>query len=258
MNIRVSILGFVMIFLSGCAYYSQGDLVQQERELEELQGRVAVQHDRIERLRNDLDQAQTSLEQLRKEAAQRLMDLEFRLEPGASSPGPRPGEETSRSEDQEKEALSQDIPRALKKIEPEPEPDKSVIADSGNTEKALYDKALALYYAEKPEQARKHFRNFIDEYPDSQLVPNAWYWLAETYYTEKDFPQAILGFRQILDKFPEDPKAPDALLKIGYSYERLNDFRNALFYLGVLTQDYPDSSAARKASDLIPELKSKV
>ncbi|MFP4128056.1 MAG: tetratricopeptide repeat protein, partial [Desulfonatronovibrio sp.] len=92
---------------------------------------------------------------------------------------------------------------------------------------------------------------------DSKLVPNAWYWLAETHYTEKDFPQAILGFRQVLEKFPENPKAPDALLKIGYSYERLKDFRNALFYLSVVTQDYPDSSAARKASDLITELRNK-
>lgn len=256
MYVRISIVGFIMVFLSGCVSFSQGDVVRQERELEEVKRRVAVQHDRIEGLSSDLDQVQTSLEQLRKEAAQRLMDLEFRLEPGASYPGPRPGQETSRGQDQEKEAVSQEIPQALKKIEPEP--DKPVNSDSGNSEKALYDQALALYYAEKPEQARKQFRNFIDEYPDSQLIPNAWYWLAETYYTQKDFPQAILGFRRILDKYPEDPKAPDALLKMGYSYERLNDFRNALFYLGILTQDYPDSSAAGKASDLIPKLKEKV
>lgn len=257
MYVRISLLVFLMVFLSGCANYSQGDLMRQERAFEEIQSRVAAQHDRIEELRNDLDQVQASLEQLRKEAAQRLMDLEFRLEPGASYPGPRPGQEASRPEDQDKKAISQEIPRALKKIEPDA--DKPVIADDpGNAEKALYDKALALYYAEQPEQARKQFRIFIDEYPESQLVPNAWYWIAEAHYTEKDFPRAILGFRQVLEKFPEDPKAPDALLKIGYSYERLNDFRNALFYLRVLTQDYPDSSAARKASDLIPELRNKV
>jgi tol-pal system protein YbgF len=129
--------------------------------------------------------------------------------------------------------------------------------DHYDNERSHYDRALSHYFAQQPLQARDEFKKFMDIYPQSPLVPNARYWLAETYYMEDDYPRAILTFRRLLEQFPDDPKASDALLKIGYSYERLNDLPNSLFYLDILIQDYPGSAAALRASDKIKELRSR-
>lgn len=129
--------------------------------------------------------------------------------------------------------------------------------DHYDNERSHYDRALSHYFAQQPIQARDEFKKFMDNYPQSPLVPNARYWLAETYYMDGDYPRAILTFRQLLEQFPDDPKAPDALLKIGYSYERLNDLPNSLFYLDILIQDYPGSPAALRASDRVKELRSR-
>ncbi len=140
----------------------------------------------------------------------------------------------------------------------ESEPAEGTLARTDDDhERGHYDRALGYYFAEHPEKARNEFKKFIDNYPHSRLIPNACYWLAETYYMVDEFPQAILIFRRVLEKFPDHPKAPDSLLKIGYSYARLNDMPNSLFYLGILLEDYPGSSAADKALVKVMELESK-
>lgn len=257
---RLCFSAIMLVFLSGCALsHTSEDLMRQEKAIVDLQRQTASNHERIARISSDLEKIRTSLELLRNETAQRLMDMEISLEPAADFRGPGPQEDEFRFEQLTSPDISQVIPEALKMPEPavdrpKPEPsDERPLPD-----KALYDKALGLYFAEKPEQARETFQEFTEKYPQSSLMPNAWYWKGETHYMEKDYPRAILTFRQVLEKFPDDPKAPDALLKIGYAYERLGDFRNALFYLGVLTQDYPDSASAGRAADKVRELRDKV
>lgn len=110
---------------------------------------------------------------------------------------------------------------------------------------ALYNAALNDYYAEKFEQARSAFDRFIDKYPKSELVPNAYYWKGETYYSEKNYAQAILTFKEITGRYGKHSKAPDALLKIGMSYDKVGDSDNAIFYLRALIEDFPSSHAAK-------------
>ena len=255
---RVFFSAIMLFFLSGCALsYTSQDLMRQEKAIVDLERQTASHHERIVRISSDLEKIKTSLELLRNETAQRLMDMEISLEPAAEFRGPGPYEEEFRFEQLASPDIPQVIPEILKIQEPaldRPEPSD----ERPLPEKSLYDKALGHYFAEKPEQARETFKEFTQKYPQSSLMPNAWYWKGETHYMEKDYPRAILTFRQVLEKFPDDPKAPDALLKIGYAYERLGDSRNALFYLGVLTQDYPDSAAADRAADKVRELRDKV
>ncbi len=255
MYFKVFCAAFFLVMLSGCAFtYPQEDLMRQEKAIKNIEQQAAFHHEQIAALREDMDQVRTSLDLLREETALRLMDLEIKIEPGADYDGQVPYEE---EDSQALFDVTLKIPESLKM--PEPARDKPEPAtDRPDFEQSLYDKALAHYFDGESEQARDKFKSFIEKYPGSRLVPNAWYWMGETYYLENDYPQAILTFRQVLEEYPDDPKAPDSLLKIGYSYERLKDFRNALFYLGILTQDYPESSSARKASNKVRELRDKV
>jgi tol-pal system protein YbgF len=112
----------------------------------------------------------------------------------------------------------------------------------------LYNKALALLLdKELPALARRQFLRFMDNFPESSLMPNVLYWLGETYYTEKRYERAIGSFEQVLRIFPRHPKAPDALLKIGYCREKLNEIPAARFHLKALIRRYPKSSSAKLA-----------
>ncbi len=124
---------------------------------------------------------------------------------------------------------------------------------TGNELPYAYTEAVRLTRSGNTEKGRQMLRAFIMEYPDSPLVPNAYYWLGETYYHDKRYAQAILTFKEVTSRFPKDPKAAASMLKIGYSYEMLGDKDNARFYLNALAEDYPKSEPARLARAALDE-----
>jgi tol-pal system protein YbgF len=135
----------------------------------------------------------------------------------------------------EKEAPEQDLPMAVDLSKSEPT----------DTEQGLYEKGLYLTRHGKPAEGRKVLNTFLSRYPKSRLVPNALYWLGETYYAQGKYAQAILSFKDVVKRFPKHHKAAAALLKIGYSYVNLGDQENARFYLNILLKDYSSSDPAQ-------------
>lgn len=130
-------------------------------------------------------------------------------------------------------------------------------APSGLSGAALYAKGLAEVRTERPEpavQGRRLLTEFLDAEPNSALVPNALYWIGESYFVEKNYPQAILSLKDVTRRFPRHHKAAAALLKIGMAYQRLGEKDNAALYLRALVQDHPKSEPAPAARKLLKEL----
>ncbi len=88
--------------------------------------------------------------------------------------------------------------------------------------KAKYDAALKAYSRFKHEESILMFEEFISIYPDEELTPNAYYWLAENYYAGKKWTTAADIFQEVIDRFPEHPKARDAYLKLGMTYYNMD------------------------------------
>lgn len=128
-----------------------------------------------------------------------------------------------------------------------PKPAPETASDSAATGQPLYDEAVRFVRQGRSAQARELLQRFIRENPASALLPNAIYWLGETWYNEKEYGQAILSFKDVAGRFPKHDLAPAAMLKIGYCYENLEDSNNARFYLQALVDEYPDSEPARTA-----------
>ena len=117
-----------------------------------------------------------------------------------------------------------------------------------------YNEGMSLVRAEKAEPGRKLLEEFLAAAPDSSLVPNAIYWIGESYFVEKNYPQAILTFKDVTRRFPKHHKAAAALLKIGMCYEKLGEKDNAALYLRALLKDYPKSEPAPFARKKLAEL----
>lgn len=119
---------------------------------------------------------------------------------------------------------------------------------------AAYDGAFKALRNGDYVQASRGFRGFLQQYPDSALAPNAYYWLGESYYVTMNYPVALETFQRLLSQFPQSEKAPDALLKVGYSQLELKQTDAAKATLQALASKYPGSKAAGLAQERLRRL----
>ncbi len=114
-------------------------------------------------------------------------------------------------------------------------------------EKGAYSQALNLVRSGQYQAGRDRFQAFLSTYPQSSLVPNAYYWIGESFYAQGNFNDALAAFKYITTNYPRHHKSPDALLKAGMTYQRLGDVENAKVHYQTLVSTFPRSNAARVA-----------
>jgi tol-pal system protein YbgF len=204
-------------------------LAHMDRTLEEVAGRSRELSAEMEVLKSAMS--------AREHAQSMPRPLEKGMEPTQAMEAPAPMKETP-------PAMKETPPAPMKKASPapmaKPAPAKSMGA-------GRYAQAVELAMAGKSEPARAELNDFLAANPKSPLVPNALYWLGETYYHDGRYAQSILTFKEVTRRFPKHDKAAAALLKIGYAYERLGDMNNARFNLQALVDEYPASGPASLA-----------
>ena len=114
-------------------------------------------------------------------------------------------------------------------------------------EKEAYEAALNQFKVGNYQACIAAFQTFIVNYPNSQLVPAAQYWIGNAYYATRDYKVAIATQQKVVASWPDNPKAPDAMLNIASAQAELGDQKSARETLRVLTQKYPASPAAEEA-----------
>jgi tol-pal system protein YbgF len=122
------------------------------------------------------------------------------------------------------------------------------------TAQAAYDDAFKSLRGGDYAQASRGFRGFIQQYPDSPLLPNAYYWLGESYYATMNYQVALEAFQTLLSQFPQSEKAPDAMLKAGYSQIELKQVDAGKATLKAVSTKYPGSKAASLAQERLRRL----
>ncbi|MGI6197853.1 MAG: tol-pal system protein YbgF, partial [Candidatus Cloacimonadaceae bacterium] len=105
--------------------------------------------------------------------------------------------------------------------------------------KTQYNAALKAYSRFNQEESIRMFEEFINQYPEEELTPNAYYWLAENYYAGKKWSTAADIFQQVIDKYPEHPKAKDAYLKLGMTYYNMDMRQQARDVFQHIKDTYP-------------------
>jgi len=98
------------------------------------------------------------------------------------------------------------------------------------------------------------FDQFLEVFPSSPLADNAQYWLAETYYVQRQFTTALPSFQIVIDSYPDSSKLPDALLKIGFCNYELQQWDAARQALMRVSREFPETTAARLASHRVERL----
>ena len=124
------------------------------------------------------------------------------------------------------------------------------------TDRDNYQVAFELLKAERYDMAAASFKEFLTAFPNSELVDNAQYWLAESYYASNEFEQALQDFQVVVDDHPRSSKVPDALLKMGLCNYNLQRWDAARVTLSRVQEDYAETTAARLAGQYLNRMQS--
>ncbi|MGH7410367.1 MAG: tol-pal system protein YbgF, partial [Candidatus Methylomirabilis sp.] len=119
----------------------------------------------------------------------------------------------------------------------------------------LYKDALNEYTKGKYDRAIDGFRTYIILYPDTSLLPNARYWLGESFYRQKNYGLAIKEFELFLTDYPDHPKVAGALLKQGFAYLEMGSTSQGRTVLTKLIKRFPKSQEARSAKQRLSKAK---
>jgi tol-pal system protein YbgF len=98
------------------------------------------------------------------------------------------------------------------------------------------------------------FDQFLTVFSSSPLADNAQYWLAETYYVQRQFAMALPAFQEVVDEYPGSSKLPDALLKIGFCSYELQQLEDAQAALQRVVREFPTTTAARLATQRLERI----
>lgn len=161
-------------------------------------------------------------------------------------------------------ALYSDVDARLNDLKSAPSPAPTVAPideatpaapESADDEAASYEAALALFRTANYPDAITRFREFVRQWPDSQLASNAQYWIGHAFYALKDYKTALAQHQKLLITYPLSAKVPDALLNMATNQLQLNDTAGAKRTLDKLVADYPGSNAAALAQKRLATLK---
>ena len=170
-------------------------------------------------------------------------------------PGPAPQQDATMSAVQGNGVSSPATERAEATKGPAGPAPQLVATPTEQSDKVQYERLLELFRNGSFEEARQGFSAFLTEYPNSDLAPNARYWLGESYYGRKDYKQAIDSYDRVELDYPQSEKVPAAILKKGYAYLALKDKKRASSAFKQVVTLYPKSPEAGKAHAKLAQLK---
>lgn len=224
--------------------------VELYRQLQSLQEEVM-------QLRGLVEEQSHQLQELRQQSLDRYMDLDRRLIGGAAAVPPAAAPA----------AGAPPLATGIEPINAQQPPQAPASAASATAaapaqaapagEQDAYKQAYAKLKGQQYTVAIQSFDAFIKDYPSSELIPNAHYWLGELHLVEspQNLNAADQSFAKLLSDFPQHAKAPDALYKQGKIAFMRGDKAKAKKLMQRVIDEYgaSGSSAPQLAKQFIDE-----
>jgi len=208
---------------------------QLENDVRALRGKIEEQDNEIEKLKHELTNRYTDLDQ-------RLELLQQKVDPESAAP------EEDNQQDTSPSTVNTPTPVvAAKAVNTQATATNSQSASSADLDKAAYTVALDAYKQGGAKKAIAPMKNFIKNNPNSVYISNAYFWLAEfnlaiepTNYTE-----AKKNYNIVINQYPNSAKAARALYQL-HSIAKDVDHNTTLAnqLKSKLVKDYPKSEEA--------------
>lgn len=119
---------------------------------------------------------------------------------------------------------------------------------------AIYGAAVDQYQRGSLTTAQRAFEDFIQQYANHLLAPEARFLLADILAQQGRVQEALEGFNTIPELHPTSTKVPDAFYRIGLLHLELGNTSEARLFLDRVVNAYPDSNAAGPARERLREI----
>ncbi len=127
-----------------------------------------------------------------------------------------------------------------------PPPAVPAPAQPSPKEQAAFNQAYSLLVKQQYDDATTGFTNFLTNYPNSTLAPDAHYWLGDLYLAQGQPDNASQQYRAVVNVQTAD-KRPDAMVKLGTILLAYGDSAHAKQLFTQVVQQYPNTPAATQA-----------
>ena len=136
------------------------------------------------------------------------------------------------------------------------ETDPGFTVDEPRTSTAVevYNMAVTNYNRRNFSTARSAWEQFLRDYPNDELAPDARYFLADIMVQEERYDEAIQAFLDVSRLFPDAEKAPQALYRVGTTYIEMGQLEDARVYLERVIRTWPESEVAANAQARLDEI----
>ncbi len=271
---------FALIFITGCA--TSDDVGRVQWEITDIRSELRAIKEKTESIKAGLPEEKTiiEMEESQKATARSVADMFMktqelskevqritgRLEEAQFSAGKSlKDSEQLTSEVNRIKTLVEEMEKRLAKLETPPaaaKENKEEETKAAQTEekkqaapeaKDVYMAAYELYKTGKTREARESFSAMLKDYPENEYSDNARFWVAESYYKDRDYEDAILAYEELLKKSPESEKIPGAMLKQGLAFFFLKDAKTGKLILEKLIERFPDAEETKSAKKKLKE-----
>jgi outer membrane protein assembly factor BamD len=136
----------------------------------------------------------------------------------------------------------------------------------GDSVEVAYQKAMAFYEEENYSEAAKAFETVTRVARGTEYGQDAQYYLAESYYKDKQFLLAVSEYDRYISYYPQDERRPEIEFMAAMSYYNLsprynldqNLTRKAIERFRLFNNRYPDHERVQEAASRIDELREKL
>jgi tol-pal system protein YbgF len=203
-------------------------------QIQSLQAQMRQMQGEIEELQHALQQLQQSSKDQYVDLDSRIGKLEHAQPATAGSAAPATASSPNAA------------PAASTAVPPPPADEATVQADYQAAFKSLRDGNYV--------DSARRFRAFIDQYPQSPLVSNAYYWLGSSYQVTQNHKPALAAFQALLRQYPDSSKAPEAQLRVADCQIALKEYGAARRTLQAAIAANPGTQIEQRARDKLQDL----
>lgn len=144
------------------------------------------------------------------------------------------------------QVFSNQLSKALTKLAPD-------VAAEGD----MYQGGLDLMSEAKYLEAAAMFEKFLGKYAKSPYSASATYFIADSFYSMRDYQRAVKEFQRYVEKYPSDKNVSSAILKQGNCFYELGLIEEAKAFYDKVSKSYPQSSDAIQAKEKLARINEK-
>lgn len=89
------------------------------------------------------------------------------------------------------------------------------------SDQVKFKQADVYYSLGEYEKARDTYKEFVNQYPNSSLLPNGYYWIGKCSELINQDLEAITNFKVVVNKYLNSEVGIDAVIELGQAYKRL-------------------------------------